>query len=80
MNEEILAAILNQVTQVSDDVSSLKTDMKRLVGNGKQGRVDLIEADIEKLQASKNRIYGANGAFVLLVTGWEFFKHWFKVN
>jgi hypothetical protein len=80
MSDELLAAIHAELLEQKGTLSSLSADMKTLVGNGKEGRIDKIESDIDSLQAHQNYAMGATGAFSFLVAGWEVFKHFWKVS
>jgi hypothetical protein len=74
MSDELLNSINNHLLELKSDVSGLKTDMKSLVGNGKPGRIDKAETDIEELKASKNQALGIAVGFGSIGGIWEFIK------
>jgi hypothetical protein len=80
MSDELLAALHAEQLEQGKTLSALAADMKTLVGNGKQGRIDKIEDDVEQIQAHQNYAMGATGAFSFLIAGWEVFKHFWKIT
>jgi hypothetical protein len=99
MGDEILTEILKQVTAHGTTISAINAKMDTLVGNGHDGRIDIIESKLNRIvevgspvanidskridvledkmdgvQATKNRVIGANGVFAAIVGCWEIFK------
>jgi hypothetical protein len=63
MSEELLAAIHTELLEQRGMISSLITDVKSVIGDGKPGRMDKVEEDVEELKGVKNRFYGFLAAF-----------------
>ena len=79
MSDELLAAIHAELLEQKGTLSALTADMKSLVGNGKPGRIDKLEDDVEELKGAKNQALGVAGTFGFLVSTWEIIKWKFRL-
>jgi len=66
-------------------IGVLEGDVKEIKAHGTtlasldSKRIDKLEDDVADMQASKNRLIGANGVFAALVGGWEILKYKFHL-
>lgn len=75
MSDELLAAIHSELLEQKGTLSSLSADMKTLVGNGKSGRIDKIEDDVDGLKAAKNYVFGFGAGLIFLEGAFHYVLH-----
>ena len=54
--------------QVLEDLATLKTQMKSIVGNGQPGRLHHLESSVERQHAALQKFAGAGVVFGSLLT------------
>jgi hypothetical protein len=76
MSEELLTAILKEVTAQGQTLASVKTSVDTLVGAaGQPGRITKIEDDVDSLKESRSYLYGFGAGLVVIEGAFHFVMH-----